>query len=200
LATRLPVRVTTPLLLAVLVRVAPRRLDESEDDVAGNHRGDDVVVDRALLEAAIAVVDLCGMTPKAIVIATAAGATRRAQRFSGTNPPYLTHDAARFLRERGFDHVVVDLPSLDREEDGGLLSAHRAFFGLPPGVREVDEPPAPRTVTELAAVDEDVAPGLYALLLQVAPFAADAAPSRPLLCPLRPVAPTGADAVSGDRP
>lgn len=184
LASRLPVRVTTPFVVAVLVRVTPRALADSDDLVAGNHRGDDRVIDRALLEDALAAVDLRGLVPRALVVATAPGAVRRAQRFSGTNPPYLTHDAALFVRERGFDHVVVDLPSLDREDDGGLLSAHRAFFGLPPGARDVDVAPAPRTVTELAAVDDDVAAGVYGLLLQVAPIVADAAPSRPLLCPL----------------
>jgi kynurenine formamidase len=184
LASRLPVRVTTPFVVAAVVRVTPRALAESDDLVAGNHRGDDLVVDRAALEDALAAVDARGFSPTALVVATASGSQRRGQRFSGTNPPYFTHDAALFCRQRGFDHVVVDLPSLDREDDGGLLSAHRAFFDVPPGVKDVDAPPAPRTVTELAAVDDVVAPGIYGLLLQVAPIVADAAPSRPLLCPL----------------
>jgi hypothetical protein len=92
-------------------------------------------------------------------------------------------------REDGVRHVLVDLPSLDREDDGGLLAAHRAFFDLPVGVGasdvEVDMEPPPRTVTELIAVDDDVAAGLYALFLQVAPILADAVPSRPLLAPVR---------------
>jgi kynurenine formamidase len=187
LASRVAVRVPACFLLAAVVRVQPRLLGESEDEVAGNHRNDDLVVDRALLEDALSALDQHGLLPRALVVATASGEVRRAQRFSGTNPPYFTHDAARFVRERGFDHLVVDLPSIDREDDGGLLSAHRAFFGLPPGVVDVDGPLAPRTITELAAVNDDVLAGMYALALQVAPLDADAAPSRPLLCPLLPV-------------
>jgi len=182
------------------VRVRPRPLGESDDDVAGNQRDDDLVVDRDLLETAWDALDRRGLVPRALVLATAPGAARRAQRFSGTNPPYLTWDAARWLRSVGIDHVVVDLPSLDREDDGGLLSAHRAFFDLPPGARDVAEVPAPRTVTELAAIDEHVPVGVYALLLQVAPFVADAAPSRPLLCPLVAVAPDAAVPTSGGGP
>lgn len=184
LASRLPVQVPAPLVVAALVRVTPRALADSDDLVAGNHRGDDLVVDRAALEDALSAIDRRGLSPTAIVVATASGALRRTQRFSGTNPPYFTHDAALFCRQQGFDHVVVDLPSLDREDDGGLLSAHRAFFDLPPGAKDVDVVPAPRTVTELAAIDDDIAPGVHGLLLQVAPIVADAAPSRPLLCPL----------------
>lgn len=184
LASRVPVVVEQPLCLALLVRVTPVLLGDSVDDVAGNHRHDDRVVDRGCLEdavAAIVVPEGAGGPPLALIVATGSGAVRRRQRHSGTNPPYLTLDATAFVRERGFMHLLVDLPSLDREDDGGLLSAHRAFFDVAPGV--VDAVVPPRTVTELIAVDDDVAVGAYALFLQVAPFVADAAPSRPLIAP-----------------
>ncbi len=185
LATRRPVVVNEPLCLALLVRVTPIALGDSVDDVAGNHRHDDRVVDRGLLEDALAAIVVppgAPGPPLALIVATGSGAVRRRQRHSGTNPPYLTLDAAACVRERGFMHLLVDLPSLDREDDGGLLSAHRAFFDIAPGA--VDAPNvAPRSVTELIAVDDDVAVGAYALFLQVAPFVADAAPSRPLIAP-----------------
>ena len=193
LAQRVPVRVDDVVCVAVLVRIAPRPLGEVADEHSGNHRHDDNVIDVVSLREAIdaVVVPSGAPSPTAIVIATGSGAHRRATRFSGKNPPYLTVEAATLLRERGFLHVLVDLPSLDREDDGGLLAAHRAFFALPTGVL-VDEPahalPAettPRTVTELIAVDDDVAAGLYALFLQVAPIVADAVPSRPLIAPIR---------------
>lgn len=189
LARRLPVRVDDVVSVCVLVRVAPRPLGEVQDEHSGNHRHDDLVVDVGSLRDALDAVSAPpGLPPPtAVVIATGSGAERRTACFSGTNPPYLTVEAAAHLRERGILHVLVDLPSLDREDDGGLLSAHRAFFDLPIGV-DVAGPvgdPVPRTVTELIAVDDDVPVGCYALFLQVAPFEADAAPSRPLIAPLR---------------
>jgi hypothetical protein len=42
------------------------------------------------------------------------------------------------------------------------------------------------TITELAFVGNSVPDGAYLLSLQVAPFEADAAPSRPILYPLVP--------------
>lgn len=94
---------------------------------------------------------------------------------SGTNPPYLEPEACRFLRDAGIKHLLLDLPSVDREHDGGVLAGHKAFWGQP------GEPDLTRTITELIFVPNDVPDGLYLLELQIAPFANDASPSRPIL-------------------
>ena len=82
--------------------------------------------------------------------------------------------------------LVVDLPSLDRADDGGRLAAHRTYWGLPPG--SVDCTAGQRAArarhrTRVHAVDA-MPDGLYLLDLQVPAFATDAAPSRPVLYPL----------------
>jgi hypothetical protein len=45
----------------------------------------------------------------------------------------------------------------------------------------------PRTVTELIYAPDPIPDGHYLLNLQVAPLLADAAPSRPVLYPVRPL-------------
>jgi hypothetical protein len=81
--------------------------------------------------------------------------------------------------------LVVDLPSLDRADDGGTLAAHRVFWGLPPGARDARQAQRGRAlVTELAYVPESAPDGLYLLELHVPAFGADAAPSRPVLYPV----------------
>ena len=88
-------------------------------------------------------------------------------------------------RERGIEHLVCDLPSVDRAQDGGRLLAHRAFWGVPDGATEAAAAARPRcTITELAYVPDEAPDGLYLLDLQVAAFMLDAAPSRPLLYPI----------------
>ena len=99
--------------------------------------------------------------------------------YSGTNPDYFHSDSIRLLVDHGIDHILTDLPSLDREEDGGLVSSHHAFWGLP------DKPHIHRTITELIYIQDQIRDGLYLLNLQVAPFAMDASPSRPLLFPIK---------------
>ncbi len=97
-------------------------------------------------------------------------------------PPFLSMEAASLLVDMGVEHVLVDVPSIDRMADGGRLSAHRIFFGLPPGARDAKSADrAHCTVTELIYVPDEILDGYYLLDLQMPPFMTDAAPSRPLL-------------------
>ncbi|KGE88919.1 cyclase family protein [Phaeodactylibacter xiamenensis] len=95
--------------------------------------------------------------------------------YSGANPPYLHHEAISYLVERGVEHLLLDLPSVDREEDGGQLLGHRAFWQYP------EAPRAHCTITELIYVNNSIRDGLYLLNLQVASFEIDASPSKPVL-------------------
>jgi hypothetical protein len=72
-------------------------------------------------------------------------------------------------------HLLIDLPSVDRESDGGALAFHHAFWNVP------QNPDFNRTITELIFVDSAIEDGNYILELQVAPFENDASPSRPVL-------------------
>ncbi len=104
---------------------------------------------------------------------------------TGTAPAYLSCAAARLLVSCSVRHLIVDLPSVDRSEDGGRLAAHRIFWGLDAGETKLKQARrADCTITELAYVDDSIPDGIYLLNLQIAPFAADAAPSRPMLYPL----------------
>ena len=48
--------------------------------------------------------------------------------YSNTNPPYLLDAAANYLKEKGIKHLLIDLPSVDKEKDNGKLLAHNAFW------------------------------------------------------------------------
>ena len=114
-------------------------------------------------------------------------AAKRSAQYGGTSPPYFTACAMRWALLRGCEHVVMDLPSADREQDRGLLIAHRTWWGLPPAGDAAADRAAracARTITELAFAEDAAADGAYLLDLQVAPFDMDAAPSRPLLYPV----------------
>lgn len=96
--------------------------------------------------------------------------------------PYLSRQLAAELVARGIEHLVVELPSIDRGQDQGRLCAHRIFFGLPPGSTRLAE--ARRggcTITELAAIPAELSDGPCALQLTLPRIAGDAVPSQPLL-------------------
>lgn len=152
-------------MLARLVSIAP-------EEKAGDQR-----VTRGQLEAA-----LKPLRTGAVVLRTLPNPESKKQAdYSGTNPPYLEEGAAVWLKEQGVKHLLLDLPSVDREQDGGALAAHRGFWDIP------DRPRADATITELIYVPDQVADGLYALNLQLGPFVNDACPSRPMLFPLKAV-------------
>lgn len=112
---------------------------------------------------------------KSLIIKTDCGNTNLHRNYSHTNWPYLDPEIGTFIRNEGLDHILIDQPSVDQEEDGGELACHKSFWGPHP------ESSLHRTITELAHIPDHVQPGNYLLHLQVAPIENDAAPSRPLL-------------------
>ncbi len=95
--------------------------------------------------------------------------------YSKTNWTYLDEEAVAYLVKKGIKHLLYDLPSVDREEDGGALKAHRAFWNVDGKIRKNC------TITELIFVPNTIEDGEYLLNLQIAPFENDATPSKPVL-------------------
>lgn len=113
---------------------------------------------------------------EALIIRTLPNPTsKKSLNYSATNPPYFDVDCVAYLDEIGVKHLLVDLPSVDREEDGGLLLFHHAFWQVP------ENPQHDKTITEFVYVDDAVKDGNYVLELQMAAFENDASPSRPVL-------------------
>lgn len=106
---------------------------------------------------------------------------KKTARYSGTNPPYLHHEVARYFAESGVLHLLIDLPSIDRESDEGKLLAHKAFWNFPNQIRKTS------TITELIYVDPVIEDGLYLLNLQITSLEMDASPSKPVLYKLEEV-------------
>ena len=100
---------------------------------------------------------------------------KKSMKYLNTNPPYLLEEAAIYLREKGIKHLLVDLPSVDKEKDGGALLAHNAFWNTAGEIR------MNATITEFIYVPNEVEDGEYLLNLMIAPFENDATPSKPVL-------------------
>lgn len=121
-------------------------------------------------------------TPEALVIRTLPNLEeKKSKNYSHTNPPYLSEEAAVFIRELGIQHLLIDLPSVDREEDDGKLLAHKAFWNVK-NENELNEDARMNcTITEMIYVDNIIQDGSYILNLQIASFENDASPSKPIL-------------------
>jgi len=140
-------------------------------------RGEDLVITRSQIEKA-----LDGKLPEAIVIRTLPNLQeKRSKKYSDTNPPYLEEKAAVFIREKGIKHLLIDLPSVDKEKDQGKLLAHKAFWNVKNTQELNDDARLDATITELIFVRDEVEDGSYLLNLQIASFENDASPSKPVL-------------------
>jgi arylformamidase len=177
-AQRIVPRGLMPALLLSVKPVPSGRTTESSDPAP---HAEDRLVTRGTLQAGWPAQP--PFAPRALVIRTLPNEpAKRARDYTGATPPYLTREAAQYLVERGVEHLVVDLPSVDRAYDEGRLTAHRLFFGLPPGESALARASRSQcTVTELAYIPDDAADGWYLLQLQVPAINGDAVPSRPLL-------------------
>ena len=145
--------------LAEVLTVAPEKL------------GDDYVISKKQLKFALG-----NKKREAIVIRTLPNTKgKKSRQYSNTNPTYLMEDAAIYLRSKEIKHLLIDLPSVDKEQDGGKLLAHNAFWNTK-GIMRLDA-----TITEFIYVSNKIEDGCYMLNLQIAPFENDASPSKPIL-------------------
>ncbi|WP_418508549.1 cyclase family protein [Corallibacter sp.] len=145
--------------LAEVVTVAPEKLY------------DDFVISKKQLQFALG-----NKKREALVIRTIPNMTdKTSKQYSNTNPTYLLEEAAIYLREKGVKHLLIDLPSVDKEKDEGKLLAHHAFWNT------AGRPRLDATITEFIFVPNSVLDGTYFLNIQIAPFENDASPSKPVL-------------------
>ncbi len=145
---------------ARLISVAPTSLSNG-----------DTIVTKAQVQEQIKKFDF-----DALVLRTLPNAeSKKNHRYTNTNPTYLESSIGDLLCEHNIQHLLVDLPSVDREVDQGKLSMHKAFWNLNDQVRKIC------TITELIFVNNNILDGAYVLELQVPNVQLDAFCSRPIL-------------------
>jgi kynurenine formamidase len=157
--------VIDPLISAQLITVEPDQKDG------------DLVISK---EQIASKVDLT--IPESLIIRTIPNTLEKLNmQYTGANPAYLSEEASLYIHDIGIKHLLIDTPSVDKEEDGGKLLAHKAFWGFHK-IRRND-----CTISEMIFVPNDVLDGLYLLNLQVLPLENDASPSNPVIFPLTKV-------------
>lgn len=150
---------------ALLVSIEPER------------NGEDLVISKSQIELA-----LKNQKASAIIIRTLPNlANKKSLKYSNTNPAYLSEEAAIFIKEQDFKHLLIDLPSVDKEKDEGQLLAHKAFWNIKNTKNINYDARFDCTITELIFVDDTILDGKYLLNLQIASFENDASPSKPIL-------------------
>jgi kynurenine formamidase len=156
---------------STLITVTPENAVVSNESYKPDKQDKDMFITRKALSDA-----LQNSKPKfleALIIRTLPNDdSKKTRDYMKNPPPFFSLEAMEYVSGLGVRHLLVDLPSLDRTFDEGLLSAHRIFW---------ENIHSPKTVTEMIYVPDSIKNGLYVLNLQIADFVADASSSRPIL-------------------
>jgi len=155
---------------AKLITVEPEKL------------GDDFVITKEQVQKKLSSATSMNVINEALIIRTLPNKNeKKSRKYSNTNPPYLSEEAAVFIRESKIQHLLIDLPSVDKEHDEGKLLAHKAFWNVKDTVHLNDDARREATITEMIFVSEEIEDANYILNLQIASFENDASPSKPVL-------------------
>ncbi|MEN2490206.1 cyclase family protein [Flavobacterium sp. B11] len=156
--------------MAKLITVEPEKI------------GDDFVITKEQVRKALSASTSFSVTNEALIVRTLPNQKeKKSRKYSNTNPPYLSEEAAIFIRESEIQHLLIDLPSVDKEHDEGKLLAHKAFWNVKDTHNVNPDTRFNATITEMIYVSDEIEDGNYILNLQIASFENDASPSKPIL-------------------
>ena len=124
---------------------------------------EDLVVTKKSIEGKIN--DLCS----ALIIRTNPNEdSKKSRNYNEKSAPFFTHQAIDYITSKGIKHLLVDLPSIDKSDDGGQLGNHKRFFKHG------------KTISEFLFIDNALEDGFGFLNIQIPNWSLDAAPSRPI--------------------
>jgi arylformamidase len=175
-------------LLAVVLSVSGVPCESVSERVPPQAVSSDMIITAAEVQRAMDCLPQPPASPAALILRCSSALPGNEPSASTQSPAiYLSMDAMTWIRQREFQHLLVNLPSIDRADDGGALACHRIFWDLPANGHDVGGSTRRKcTITELLRIPDEAAVGFYLLLIQIPAWHLDAAPSRPLLLPLRP--------------
>lgn len=174
--------IQSPLVKACVLTVHPIKNYQGDESYTPSINHNDYVICKDMLSR----VSKSLQWIKALIIRTLPNddVKKRRQYGADNEPPFFTHEAMCWLvEETGVDHLLVDMPSIDKMHDDGLLSNHRIFWQVNQRGQWLNGDQSHKTITEMIYVPDTVKDGLYTLNLQVAAWQLNAVPSNPVLLP-----------------
>jgi hypothetical protein len=166
---------------AMLITVTPLNPENTKDVYDPELNPNDLLITADLINGGVKKFDNDFLN--ALIIRTKPNdVSKRSRRYIENQPPFFSVDAMKLISQLNVNHLLVDIPSVDRTFDEGKLSAHHIYWDVKRGSHDVDtQNHSLKTITEMIYVPDEVEDGVYLLNLQIAPFVSDASPSRPVL-------------------
>lgn len=172
------------LIPATLITLTPEIALNSFDSYAPDKGDGDLFITLASLKESLS--SMPKEFLKGLIIRTLPNNLSKMNRsYSDHKTPFFSMEAMKYISELGVDHLLVDLPSVDRANDEGKLSGHRIYWNMKAEThKESENSNLHKTITEMIYVKDEIADGNYLLNLQITPFVSDASPSRPIIFPI----------------
>ena len=110
----------------------PRQRHETTETYDPALRPQDKLITRAALERSLSRCDPALL--EGVVIRTIPnGPEKMTQDYAKIRPAFFSIEGIRYLAELGVQHLLADIPSIDRLDDEGKLTNHHIFWDVPRG-------------------------------------------------------------------
>jgi kynurenine formamidase len=170
---------------ATLISVAPEKAFDTKDNYIPGKNENDFLITKKILLDKLKEADknfLDGL----IIRTLPNDDSKKSRQYMKEQPPFFSIEAMEYIVSLNVEHLLMDIPSVDRTFDEGKLTAHHIFWSVPYESHEVDkENHSMKTITEMIYASNEVADDKYLLNIQIPNFVADAAPSRVFLYELK---------------
>ena len=154
------------LIPALLITVEPELTSETDESYHARWDGELVITKQSIQKK----VD---QSHSALIIRTIPNDKSKISRnYDKITAPFFTHQAIDYIASAGVEHLLVDLPSVDKADDEGKLGNHKRFFKYG------------KTISELLFINDSIDDGFGFLQIQIPNWALDAVPSRPIFYPV----------------
>ena len=164
------------LIPTYLITVKPIVHHNTLDSYHANLTEDDLVISKDLLYEILNKIDTDLYT--GLIIRTHPNSLdKKTQHYQNKRAPFLTNDAMYYINELNINYLFVDLPSIDRDDDGGKLFNHKIFWNFDEQSKKYSH----KLITEMIFVNNTIKDGPFLLNLKTPNFMVDAIPSSPIL-------------------
>ena len=177
--------------VAMLVTVTPVSAKGCTETYRPALEDSDTLITAELLRKSVENIgDVSKVKPQSLVIRTLPNTIDKCSRAYSAkqSPAFFTVEAMEAVNQMGIQHLLVDVPSVDKMYDDGLLTNHHLFWNVVEGTHQLSADTFQnKTITEMIFVEDEIIDGIYMLNIQVPAFCSDAAPSRPVIFPAKPI-------------
>lgn len=166
-------------MIGELISIEPVNADKTKENYNPSLNTADKVITKESIESKIK----NNSDAKALMIRTLPNDdSKKIRRYMQNEPPFFSNDAMSYINELGIEHLLVDLPSVDRTFDEGKLSNHHIFWNVKQESHDVEKNNhSLKTITEMIYASNEITDGKYLVSIQIPDWKSDAAPSRVFL-------------------